>query len=263
MARFKCAPALFLAISAISPAQVQHPPMNSNAAAAYQSLLRLRTTATVLHTTAHPDDEDGALITWLARAQGVRTGLFTLNRGEGGADLIGPELFDALGLVRTEELLAADRYYGVDQFFTRVTDLGFSKRLDEPLEHWGKENVLRDCVHVVRLYRPDVIVSRFHGAPRDGHGNHQAAGLLSAEVFKAAADPNLFPEHFREGLRPWQVKKLYRSVRDNEAATLKIDTGVYDPLLGASYRQIAGAGLSFQRSQGAGGRRADPGPGIS
>ncbi len=117
--------------------------MNSNAAAAYQSLLRLRTTATVLHTTAHPDDEDGALITWLARAQGVRTGLFTLNRGEGGADLIGPELFDALGLVRTEELLAADRYYGVDQFFTRVTDFGFSKRMDETLEHWGKPARLR------------------------------------------------------------------------------------------------------------------------
>src|ERR1700691_6701546 len=116
----------FAALSISPRAQVRPPAFNSTAAAAYESLLRLRTTATVLHTTAHPDDEDGALITWLARAQGVRTGLLTLTRGEGGADLIGPELYDALGLVRTEELLAADRYYGVDQFFSRATDFGFS-----------------------------------------------------------------------------------------------------------------------------------------
>ena len=126
MARYRCFLVLILLLAAVLWAQVHPPAMNSNAAAAYESLLRLRTTATVLHTTAHPDDEDGPLITWLARSQGVRTGLFTLNRGEGGADLIGPELFDALGLVRTEELLAAGRYYGVDQFFTRVTDFGFS-----------------------------------------------------------------------------------------------------------------------------------------
>jgi len=247
-----------------TPAQVQSPAINSNAAAAYESLLRLRTTATVLHITAHPDDEDGSLLTWLSRAQGVRTGLLTLNRGEGGADLIGPELYDALGLIRTEELLAAGRYYGVDQFFTSVIDFGFSKRLDETLEHWGHDNVLRECVRIVRLYRPDVILSRFHGAARDGHGNHQTAGLMSTEVFQAAADPNRFPELSRDGLRPWQVKKLYRSVRENEpGATIKIDTGTYDPLLGASYHQIANIGLSFQRSQGSGGRRASAGPAVS
>src|SRR5277367_2843178 len=139
---------LVLALLSSVHAQVQSPAFNSNAAAAYESLLRLRTTATVLHTTAHPDDEDGGLITWLARAQGVRTGLFTLTRGEGGANLIGPELFDALGLVRTEELLASDRYYGVDQFFSRAADFGFSKRVDETFEHWGKENDLRDSVRV-------------------------------------------------------------------------------------------------------------------
>ncbi len=256
MRRVRYLPLVWLAVQA----QVQPPAMNSNVAAAYESLLRLKTTATVLHTTGHPDDEDGALLTWLARGQGVRTGLFTLTRGEGGANLIGPELFDALGVVRTEELLASDRYYGVDQFFTRAIDFGFSKRLDETMERWGQENALRDCVRVVRLYRPDVIVSRFYGDARDGHGNHQAAGVLSAEVFKAAADPARFPEQLREGLRPWQVKKLYRSVRGNEGATLTIDTGVYDPLLGASYRQIAAKGLSFQRSQGAGESRATPGP---
>jgi LmbE family N-acetylglucosaminyl deacetylase len=253
---------LVLSLAALH-AQVRPPAFNSNAAAAYESLLRLRTTATVLHITAHPDDEDGGLLTWLARAQGVRTGLLTLTRGEGGANLIGPEQFDALGLVRTDELLAADRYYGVDQFFTRAADFGFSKRLDETFEHWGKENVLRDAVRVVRLYRPDVIVSRFSGDARDGHGNHQAAGVLSVEVFKAAADPELFPEQFREGLRPWKVQKLYRSVGAKDSGAIRIDTGVYDPMIGMSYAQIASIGLSFQRSQGSGARRAQPGPAIS
>jgi hypothetical protein len=135
--------------------------------------------------------------------------------------------------------------------------------LDETLEHWGKETALGDVVHAIRKYRPDVIISRFHGRPRDGHGNHQAAGLLSAEAFKAAADPNAFPEHFKEGLRPWQVKKLYRSVRESEPATLKIDVGAYDPLTGKSYRETARDGLAHQRSQGAGQSRATPGSSMS
>src|SRR5712691_1552258 len=247
-----------------APAQVQEPAENKGAAAAYGALLYLRSTATVLHTTAHPDDEDGALLAWLSRKQGVRTGLLTLNRGEGGANLIGPELYDALGILRTEELLAAGRYYGVDQMFTRVTDFGFSKRLDETLAHWGREVVLGDVVHAIRMYRPDIIVSRFHGKQRDGHGNHQTAGLMSLEAFKAAADPNRFPEHLQEGLRPWQGKKLYLSVRESEQiATLKIDVGEYDPLVGKSYREIARDGLSHQRSQGAGQVRAAPGSSLS
>ncbi|MFN7945525.1 MAG: NEW3 domain-containing protein [Blastocatellia bacterium] len=244
-------------------AQVQDVAENKGAAAAWRALLRLRSTVTVLHTTAHPDDEDGAMLTWLARREGVRTGLLTLNRGEGGANLVGPELYDALGLVRTEELLAAGRYYGVDQMFTRVTDFGFSKRMDETLEHWGKDVVLRDVVRAVRMYRPDIIIARFHGLPRDGHGNHQTAGLMSYEVFKAAADPQMFPEQIREGLRPWQVKKHYLSVRDNEPATVRIDVGEYNPLNGKSYREIARDGLSHQRSQGAGGVRVPPGSAMS
>ncbi len=252
-----------ISVRLTTQAQVQELRENTGAAGAWQALLRLRTTATVLHTTAHPDDEDGALITWLSRGQGVRTGLLTLNRGEGGADLIGSELYDALGIVRTEELLAAGRYYGVDQFFTRVTDFGFSKRMDETLEHWGRDNVLRDVVHAVRMYQPDIIVSRFHGQARDGHGNHQTAGLMSLEVFRAAADPNAFPEQFADGLRPWQVKKLYLSVRENEASSLKIDTGEYSPVLGRSYREMAREGLNFQRSQGSGGGRAPAGSGFS
>ncbi|MBM3224062.1 MAG: PIG-L family deacetylase, partial [Candidatus Tectomicrobia bacterium] len=245
-------------------AQVQEPAANLGAAAVYRALLRLRSTATVLHTTAHPDDEDGALLAWLARHQGVRTGLLTLTRGEGGANLLGPERDDALGLLRTEELLAAGRYYGVDQMFTRVADFGFSKRLDETLDHWGREVVLGDVVRAIRLYRPDILVSRYHGKPRDGHGHHQAAGLMSLEAFKAAADPKRFPAHFQEGLHPWKVKKLYVGVRENEpGATLTVDVGAYDPLIGKSYRELAREGLSYQRSQGAGQWRAAPGVSLS
>jgi LmbE family N-acetylglucosaminyl deacetylase len=235
------------------------PIFNTNAAGAYEALLRLRTTVTVLHITAHPDDEDGALLTWLSRHEGVRSGLFTLTRGEGGANLIGPEQFEALGLLRTEELLASDRYYGVDQFFSRAIDFGFSKRLDETFEHWNREELLRDAVRVVREYRPDIIIARFHGASRDGHGNHQAAGVIATEVFRAAADAKRFPS---EG-RPWQPAKLFRSVRPDEPGAIKIDTGIYDPLIGMSYRQVAAIGLSYQRSQGHANRRADPGPAFS
>src|SRR5215475_4256005 len=262
-------PALYLSLTVAvftnlsSHAQVQEVYENQGASATWQALLRLRSTLTVLHTTAHPDDEDGALLAWLSRSQCVRTGLLTLNRGEGGANAVGPELYDALGVLRTEELLAAGRYYGVDQMFTRVTDFGFSKRMDETLEHWGKDVVLGDVVRVVRKYRPDIIVSRFHGKPRDGHGNHQTAGLMSLEVFKAAADPKMFPEQLKEGLRPWQVKKLYRSVRENEPSTLKVDVGAYDSLTGKSYREIARDGLAHQRSQGSGQARSQPGSAMS
>ncbi len=229
-------------------AQVQDIPYNQGAAAAWQALIKLRTTATVLFTQAHPDDEDAGLVTWVARRTGARTGILSINRGEGGANLIGPEQYDALGILRTEEFLAACRYYGADLMFTRMADFGFSKRLDETLEHWGKENVLRDMVRAVRTYKPDIIISRFHGKARDGHGNHQAAGLFSFEVFKAAADPKMFPE---EGA-PWQVKKMYLITRGNEPSTLKINTGEYDPLLGKSYRQIASEGYGMHRSQAMG-----------
>src|SRR5262245_64247617 len=146
-----------------SRAQVQEPAENKGAAAAWRALLRLRTTATVLHTTAHPDDEDAALLTWLSRNQGAYTAMLTLNRGEGGANLIGPELYDALGILRTEELLAAGRYYGLDEMFTRVTDFGFSKRLDETLAHWGREVVVGDIVQAVWLYSLGIRDSDCHG----------------------------------------------------------------------------------------------------
>src|SRR5438132_10228797 len=230
-------------------------PEDRGAAGTWQKLLKLQTTASAMHTTAHPDDEHGGVLAQLSRGRGVRLALLTLNRGESGDNAIGSELFEGLGLIRTEELLDADRYYGVDrQYFTTVIGYGFSKRLDEALEKWGKENVLRDVVRVIRMDRPFVLISRFQGNQRDGHGNHQAAGLLTQEAFRIAGDPNAFPEQLPDGLlRPWQPLKLYMGgVRENEDWTLRVDTGEYSPWLGDSYANFARVGLAFERSQNGG-----------
>ena len=178
----------------------------------------------------------------------------TLNRGEGGQNMVGSDLFDELGIIRTLELLSADRYYGVEQRFTRVADFGFSKTPEETFEKWGGHDIaLADMVRVIRTFRPDVICTRFQGASRDGHGNHQASGILTREAFHAAADPTRFPEQIREGLQPWQAKKLYMdNVRANEDWTIKLETSQNDPLLGESYVQFAWKGLQHQLSQGAG-----------
>ena len=218
-----------------------------------------------MHTTAHPDDEHGGVLAMLSRGQGARVSLLTLTRGESGDNAIGPELFDGLGLIRTEELLVADRYYGVDrQYFGTVADYGFSKRLDEALEKWGKDHVLRDVVGVIRTERPFVLIARFQGNQRDGHGNHSAAGLVTQEAFKLAGDPTVFPEQIAAGLRPWQPLKLYMGgVRENEDWTIRVDAGEYDPVLGDSYQSFARLGLSFQRSQNSGRFSPQPGPSVS
>ena len=217
-------------------------------------LRRLHTTARLMHTVAHPDDEDGGMLTFESRGQGVTALQLTLNRGEGGQNAIGSNLMDELGIVRTLELLAADRYYGVEQRFTRVADFGFSKTAEETFEMWhGHDIALGDMVRVIRTFRPDVICTRFQGAPRDGHGNHQASGILTREAFRAAADPTRFPEQIHEGLQPWQAKKLYMdNVRPTEDWTVELDTSQPDPLLGESYVQFAWQGLRHQLSQGAG-----------
>src|SRR3954470_9160137 len=228
----------------------------------WQKLQKLRTIGSVMHTTAHPDDEHGGLLALLSRGQGARVSLLTLNRGEAGDNAIGSELFDPLGLIRTEELLRADEYYGVDQqYFTTVIDYGFSKRLEEALVKWGRENVLRDVVRVVRMERPLVLVARFQGNERDGHGNHQTAGLITQEAYKAAGDPKIFPEQIQQGLRAWQPLKLYMGgVRENEDWTLRVDPAVYSPWLADSYANFARTGLSYQRSQNGGRNDPQPGP---
>ena len=229
----------------------QSVPRQDGASEAWQKLLKLKTTASVMHVTAHPDDEHGGVLAKLSRGDGARLALLTLNRGESGDNAIGPQLFDALGLIRTEELLNAGRHYGVDeQYFTTVVDYGFSKRLEEALDKWGRETVLRDVVRIIRISRPTIILSRFQGNERDGHGNHQTAGLMAVEGFRAAGDPNRYPEQIADGLRPWQPKKVYiGGVRENEAWTVRIDSGEYSPRLGDSYDNVARYGLSFQRSQ--------------
>jgi LmbE family N-acetylglucosaminyl deacetylase len=219
-----------------------------------EMLRRLHTTARLMHTVAHPDDEDGGMLTLESRGRGVSVLQLTLNRGEGGQNKVGSNLFDELGIIRTLELLAADRYYGVEQRFTRVADFGFSKTPEETFEKWGGHDVaLGDMVRVIRTFRPDVICTRFQGGSRDGHGNHQASGILTREAFHAAADPARFPEQLKEGLQPWQAKKLYMdNVRANEDWTVQLETSQFDPLLGETYVQFAWKGLKHQLSQGAG-----------
>jgi len=225
-------------------------------------LRRLNTTGRLMQIDAHPDDEDGGMLTLEARGRGVSTLLMTLTRGEGGQNELGSNLFDALGVVRTLEVLAADRYYGVEQRFSRVADFGYSKTPEETFQKWqGHDIPLGDIVRVIRTFRPDVLIARFSGTERDGHGHHQASAILTKEAFRAAADPNRFPEQIKEGLQPWQAKKLYignvcgfgASTCDAGNYTVKLNTGKEDPLLGESYVQFAVEGLRHQRSQALGG----------
>ena len=237
-------------------------PQDSGVAGLKQMLLRLSTTARLMQTTAHPDDEDGGMLTLESRGHGVATLLLTLTRGEGGQNKLGSNLFDVLGVLRTLELLASDRYYGVEQRFTRVADFGYSKNPEETFQKWkGHDIALGDMVRVIRTFRPDVLVARFSGTDRDGHGHHQASAMLTKEAFRAAADPKRFPEQIAEGLQPWQAKKLYvgnvcgfmASTCPTENYTVKLNTGEVSPALGMSYVQFAMQGLKHQLSQGAGG----------
>lgn len=223
-----------------------------------QAIQRLGVIGSVLHTGAHPDDEDSGLLAYLAKGRQARTAYLSLTRGDGGQNVIGPELYEPLGVIRTEELLAARRLDGAQQFFSRAFDFGFSKSRTETLSKWDREAVLSDMVRVIRTFRPLVIVSAWSGTPNDGHGHHQSAGLLTQEAYRAAADPGRFPEQIREGLQAWQAKKLYIRSFDGAAspreflpslATLSINTGAFDPLLGCSYYEIAARGRSQHRSQ--------------
>ncbi|MGA8540697.1 MAG: PIG-L family deacetylase, partial [Terriglobales bacterium] len=236
-------------------------PQETGAAGLELMLRRLQTTARLMQTVAHPDDEDGGMLTLEARGKGVSTLLMTLTRGEGGQNKLGSNLFDALGLLRTLELLASDRYYGVEQRFSRVADFGYSKTPEETFQKWqGHDIPLGDMVRVIRTFRPDVLVARFSGTDRDGHGHHQASAILTKEAFRAAADPKRFPDQIAEGLAPWQPKKLYignvcgfgAMTCDAANYTLRLNTGVVDPVLGTSYVQFALQGLWHQESQGVG-----------
>lgn len=224
------------------------------------ALRRLGNTARVLHIGAHPDDENTALFAPLELGRGVDAAYLSLTRGEGGQNGIGPELGVALGLIRSEELLAARRLDGGDQFFSRAIDYGYSKNADEAFRHWPHDTLLADVVEIIRQYRPDVIVSAWSGTPRDGHGQHQAAGILAREAFLAAGDPSRFPDQIQAGLRPFSPARYYRSAWFSAGdPDVELNTGELDPLLGASYYQIAMAARSRHRSQDQG-RPLDAGP---
>ncbi|HLW84005.1 MAG TPA: PIG-L family deacetylase [Candidatus Sulfotelmatobacter sp.] len=235
-------------------------PQDRGTAGLRLALRRLGTTARLMQVVAHPDDEDGGMLTLEARGRGVSTLLMTLNRGEGGQNKIGSNLSDVLGVLRAEELLASDEYYGVQERFSRVADFGFSKSPEETFQKWGGHDVaLGDMVRVIRTFRPDVLVARFSGTERDGHGHHQASSILAKEAFRAAADPKRFPEQISEGLQPWQAKKFYTGNVCGFGAmtcpdanwTVKLNTGEESAALGMGYVQFAMDGLRHQLSQGA------------
>jgi LmbE family N-acetylglucosaminyl deacetylase len=239
---------VFAALSVVTgsaSAQLE-PPSTGGIVALQQELRMLGHNKRVLMIGAHPDDEDTELLTLLVRGMGAEAAYLSLNRGEGGQNLIGPELGEALGLIRTEELLAARKLDGARQFFTRAYDFGYSKSLEETWRFWPRDSVLKDVVRIVREFQPQIIVSIFSGTPRDGHGQHQAAGWVAREVFKIAEDAGRFPD----AGAPWRPLKLYQSTRfDSAATTLMLEGGEMDPAVGQTYRQIAMRGRSLHRSQ--------------
>ncbi|HEV2749864.1 MAG TPA: PIG-L family deacetylase [Gemmatimonadales bacterium] len=243
---------LLLLIGAAGPALGQFsPPGTGGVAALAGALKQLGATKRVLMIGAHPDDEYSDLVALFARGMGAQVAYLSLTRGEGGQNLIGPELGPELGIIRSEELLAARRIDGARQFFARAYDFGYSKTIDEALRFWPRDSLLRDVLDVVRRFRPQIIVSVFSGTPKDGHGQHQVAGVLARQAFEALRDSS------------WGPVKLYRSLYfDTAAATLRLDAGVLDPVDGRSYHQIAMAGRSQHRSQDEG-QLERPGPALA
>jgi LmbE family N-acetylglucosaminyl deacetylase len=282
--------ALLLAALASGPARGQSPTapvqatpdarpleIDRGSSGLWQTLRKLQTRASLLMIVAHPDDEDSGMLTYESRGRGTRAMMLTLTRGEGGQNVMTDDFEDALGLVRTQELLSADRYSDVQQYFTSVVDFGFAKSREEALEKWGHDRVLAEAVRVVRLTRPLVVTSTFVGGNTDGHGHHRVAGQIAQEVFRAAADPNMFPEQIRAGLLPWSPLKMYARAQNRGAAQyysyidgetlqgplsvqVQVPEGTYDPVLGATYVQIAREGLALQKSQNGGGRIPLSGP---
>ncbi len=230
-----------------------------NAAELQKQLDRLQVLGSVLYIAAHPDDENTAVLAALSKGRNLRTAYLSITRGGGGQNLIGPELGDGLAAIRTQELLAARRLDGAEQFFTSAVDFGYSKTAEESLRIWNHDKVLGDVVRTLRTFRPDVILTRFPPDERAGHGHHMASALLAIEAFQAAADPNRFPEQIKAGLHPWQATRLlwnhYRFSDDAPkpppGSTL-LELGAFDPLLGKSYGELAAESRSQHRSQGFG-----------
>ncbi|MFZ1529574.1 MAG: PIG-L family deacetylase [Ferruginibacter sp.] len=223
-----------------------------------QQLQKLKVFGAVLYVAAHPDDENTRLLAYLANEKKYRTAYLSLTRGDGGQNLIGNEQGIDLGLIRTQELLAARRIDGAEQFFSRAYDFGYSKSPEEALKIWGHDKILSDVVWVIRKFQPDIIITRFPTTGEGGHGHHTASAILAGEAFDAAADSAKFPEQFKYGLRPWQAKRLlwntfnFGGNNTQRPDQFKMDCGVFNPLLGKSYGEIAAEGRSQHKSQGFG-----------
>lgn len=243
-----------LFITSLSIAQTS-PQLNSSEL--LSEIKKLGVTGSVLYVAAHPDDENTRLLAYLAKEKHFKTGYLALTRGDGGQNLIGTEQAEDLGLIRTQELLAARRNDGAVQFFTRANDFGYSKTPEETFNIWNKDSILSDVVYIIRKFKPDVIITRFPPDARAGHGHHAASSILAQEAFSAAADPKMFPKQLKE-VSVWQAKRILWNNynfggNDNTAENqLKIDVGVYNNLLGKSYGEIAAESRSMHKSQGFG-----------
>jgi LmbE family N-acetylglucosaminyl deacetylase len=271
MRRWACL-CLVVSLSALTPAQMRVVPLDQEQGhvALGLALRRLANTGIFMHATAHPDDENNGLLVLLSRGLGFRTALATATRGNGGQNEIGPEIFEALGVLRTEELAAMHRFDGAEQYFTRAVDFGFSFSIEETFEKWGREEITGDFVRLIRTIRPDVMLT----LRPDGEGggqHHQASAVLAREAFKLAADPTKYPEQLKAGLRPWQPKKLYFPAQGfggrgappapaGAPAAIAINLAAYDSLLGRTYAEIGTVARSMHRCQGMGQLLSLPGP---
>ncbi|UOQ67366.1 PIG-L family deacetylase [Hymenobacter volaticus] len=254
-----CAASL-LAVLPLLPASIAfaQAPKTYSSSEILLGLKKLNVLGSALYMAAHPDDENTRLIGYLANGRLLETGYLSCTRGDGGQNLIGPELREQLGVIRTQELLAARRIDGGQQFFTRANDFGFSKTAEETFTIWDKEQVLSDMVWVIRQRRPDVLITRFPPDARAGHGHHTASAILAAEAFDAAGDPKRFPEQLKY-VQVWQPKRLFWNTGsffvkagEDMSGYLKVDAGAYNPLLGQSYGEIAARSRSQHKSQGFG-----------
>jgi LmbE family N-acetylglucosaminyl deacetylase len=229
-------------------------------------LRHLANTGIFMQTTAHPDDEDNGLLVMLNRGQGYRTALATATRGNGGQNEIGPEIFEALGVLRTGELASLHRFDGAEQYFTRAVDFGYSFGIDETFDKWGRDEITADYVRLIRTIRPDVIIT----LPPQGNAggqHHMASAVITRDAYKLAADPTKYPEQIKEGLRPWQPKKLYHSAGfgfpgepETAGRIARINSGIYDPLLGKTYSEIGSEARSMHKCQGMGQLLSLPAP---
>jgi LmbE family N-acetylglucosaminyl deacetylase len=233
-------------------------PVQLSSSEILHNIKKLNVLGSVLYVAAHPDDENTRLLAYMAKDRQYKTGYLAMTRGDGGQNLIGDEQGIDLGLIRTQELLAARRMDGAEQFFSRAFDFGFSKSTEEALSFWDEQKVISDAVWVIRKFRPDVIITRFPEDGRAGHGHHSASAVIAREAFVAAADPKKFPEQFKYGVEPWQAKRImwntfsFGSSNTTSENQMKIDVGSYIPLLGKSIGELAGESRSNHKSQGFG-----------